>query len=313
MRQRLVTRGYSERTVVTYVEWVRRFLTFVDHPHPRQLDHGHIRSYLRHLATRRELAPRTRNQCASALTFLYRDVLDVPTEGLIERARGTGRVPVVLSHPEVQRLLEEMTGRKKVAAGLMYGTGARISEALSLRVKDIDFELGRITIRDGKGGKGRVVMLPRRLQQDLIQLCRDRRERHAADREQGHGWAPLPGALHRKTPAAGYELAWQFVFPSRKTTLDPRTERRGRHPLHPTALQRAVKKAVRQAGIHKPATCHTLRHSFATQMLRDGYDIRTVQQLLGHKDVRTTMIYLHVVDQVGFGVRSPLDRDGDPA
>jgi len=309
LRQRLQTRGYSPRTVDTYVEWVRRFMTFHHHPHPRALDHGHIRLYLRHLATLRELAAKTRNQAASALTFLYRDLLDIETRGLIEHARGEGHVPVVLAHTEVQRLLEQMKGRKKVAAGLLYGTGARISEALSLRVKDIDFELGRISIHDGKGGKARVVMLPHILKLDLEQICRDRAQRHRQDREAGHGWAPLPAALHRKTPEAGFELAWQFIFPSRKLATDPKTGHRGRHPLHPTALQRAVKRAVRQAGIHKPATCHTLRHSFATQMLRDGYDIRTVQQLLGHKDVRTTMIYLHVVDQVGFHVRSPLDRD----
>lgn len=308
-RRALVTRGYQPRTVATYVDWVGRFLAYHRHPHPRALDHSHIRDFLRHLSNGRGLAPKTRNQAASALTFAYREILQVPTEGFVPRARTRNRVPVVLSHPEVQRLLDEMKGWKKIAAGLMYGTGARVSEALSLRMKDLDFELGRITIRDGKGGRARVVMLPGRLQSELNALVRTRRRQHQDDLDAGHGWAPLPAALHRKMPRAGFEPAWQFLFASRTVQTDPVTGREGRHPLHVTALQRAVKRAARQAGLIKPATCHTLRHSFATQMLRDGYDIRTVQQLLGHKDVRTTMIYTHVVDRVGFRVRSPLDRD----
>jgi integron integrase len=311
-RRALVTRGYQPRTVDTYAEWLRRFMAHLGHPHPRRLDPSHIRAYLRHLSGPRRLAPKTRNQAASALTFAYREILNIPVEGLIEHARTRNRVPVVLSHHEVQRLLDEMKGRKKLAASLMYGTGARVSEALGLRIKDLDFELGRITIREGKGGRARIVMLPSRLQPDLEELVRKRRKRHQDDLDHGHGWSPLPAALDRKIPRAGWEDAWQFLFASRIVQEDPATGRRGRHPLHPTAMQRAVKKAVRHAGILKPATCHTLRHSFATQMLRDGYDIRTVQQLLGHKDVRTTMIYTHVVDQVGFRVRSPLDRDPTP-
>jgi len=308
-RRALVTRGYQPRTITTYTDWLRRFLAHHRHPHPRELDHAHIRAFLRHLSSVRGLAPKTRNQAASALTFAYREILRIPTEGFVPRARTKNRVPVVLSHPEVQRVLDQLRGRKKIAAGLMYGTGARVSEVLSLRLKDLDFDLGRITIRDGKGGRARVVMLPARLQPDLEQLVRKRREQHQNDLDAGHGWAPLPDALHLKTPRAGFEPAWQFLFASRAIQTDPVTGRRGRHPLHVTALQRAVKRAVRRAGLLKPATCHTLRHSFATQMLRDGYDIRTVQKLLGHKDVRTTMIYTHVVDQVGFRVRSPLDRD----
>ncbi len=311
-RRALVTRGYQPRTIDTYAEWLQRFMAHHRHPHPRRLDPGHIRAYLRYLSGPRRLAPKTRNQAASALTFAYREILDIPVAGLVEHAKTRNRVPVVLGHHEVQRLLDEMKGRKKLAAALMYGTGARVSEALALRIKDLDFELGRITIREGKGGCTRVVMLPSRLQTDLLALARRRRELHQDDLDRGHGWAPLPAALHRKTPKAGWEDAWQFLFASRILQTDDATGHRGRHPLHPTAMQRAVRKAVRRAGILKPATCHTLRHSFATQMLRDGYDIRTVQQLLGHKDVRTTMIYTHVVDQVGFRVRSPLDRDPGP-
>lgn len=309
-RRALNTRGYQPRTIETYAEWLRRFMTHHRHPHPRSLDPSHIRAYLRHLSGPLGLAPKTRNQAASALTFAYREILRIPVEGLIQHAKTKNRVPVVLSHHEVGRILDEMKGRKRIAAALMYGTGARISEALSLRIKDLDFELGRIVIREGKGGTARVVMLPARLQSDLERLVRKRRARHQDDLDDGHGWAPLPAALHRKTPDAGWEDAWQFLFASRTVQIDSATGRRGRHALHPTALQRAVRKAVRRAGVLKPATCHTLRHSFATQMLRDGYDIRTVQQLLGHKDVRTTMIYTHVVDRVGFSVRSPLDRDG---
>jgi len=307
-RRELVARGYRPRTVDVYCRWLRRFLDFHEHPHPRRLNADHITAYTKYLSDECRLAPRTRNQAASALSFAFREVLEVPVEGLIVHARTHNRIPTVLSHDEVQWVLAHMKGRRRLAAALMYGTGARISEALALRLKDLDFELERIVIRDGKGGKARVVMLPDRLRDDLGTLVRKRRELHAEDLAHDRGWAPLPSALHKKVPDAGYQPGWQFLFASRQPLRDPATNRLGRHPLHTSTLQVAVKKAVRAAGILKPATCHTFRHSFATQMLRNGYDIRTVQQLLGHKDVRTTMIYTHVVDQVGFGVRSPLDR-----
>jgi integron integrase len=307
-RRELVARGYQPRTIEVYCRWLRRFLEYHDHPHPRRLDAGHIDAFLKHVADRRNLAPRTRNQAASALTFAFRAVLDVPVKGLVSYARSKGRVPVVLTHDEVQRLLSHLDGRRHTLAALMYGTGARISEAVGLRVKDVDFELGRITIRDGKGGNSRVVMLPERLRAQLEHATARRLELHAADLDAEQGWAPLPGALHRKTPRAGYEPGWQYLFASRTISTDPATGRRGRPPIDTSTIQRAVRRAVRAAGILKPATCHSLRHSFATEMLRSGYDIRTVQQLLGHKDVRTTMIYTHVIDRAGFGVRSPLDR-----
>lgn len=307
-RRELVARGYRPRTVDVYCSWLRRFLKYHDHPHPRKLDATHLSAYTRYLSDECRLAPRTRNQATSALSFAFREVLHMPIDGLVVHARTQNRIPTVLSHDEVQSVLAHLRGRHRIAASLMYGTGARISEALGLRLKDLDFDLERIVIRDGKGGKARVVMLPDRLRDDLGKLVRKRREQHTRDLTRDQGWAPLPDALHRKMPDAGYQHGWQHLFASKYLLEDPATGRLGRHPLSHSTVQVAVKKAVRAAGILKPATCHTFRHSFATQMLRNGYDIRTVQQLLGHKDVRTTMIYTHVVDQIGFGVRSPLDR-----
>jgi len=306
-RRELVARGYRPRTIEVYCTWLRRFLDYHDHPHPRRIGPGHLDAYTKYLSDECRLAPRTRNQAVSALSFAFREVLQLRIDERLVHAKTHNRVPTVLSHDEVQRLLTHLRGRHHLAASLMYGTGARISETLSLRLKDLDFELERIAIRDGKGGKARIVMLPDTLRDALARLVRKRRDQHAEDLRKDQGWAPLPAALHRKMPDAGYQPGWQFLFASKYLQEDEATGRLGRHPLSHSAVQVAVKRAVRAAGIMKPATCHTLRHSFATQMLRNGYDIRTVQQLLGHKDVRTTMIYTHVVDQVGFGVRSPLD------
>ncbi|MEQ9399907.1 MAG: integron integrase [Longimicrobiales bacterium] len=309
-RRVLRTRGYQPRTEGTYLGWVRRFLVHHRHPHPRELDAGHVERFLSHLANTRRCSASTRNQAASALAFFYREVLRSDAVVSVPRARGRGRLPTVLSHGEAQAVLGELRGRAWLVASLLYGTGMRLSEALGLRVKDLDFELARITVREGKGGRDRVVMLPQTLAQPLRRQLDVVKEQHRADRRRGRGWAPLPHALHAKSPDAGWDPAWQFLFPGRAEHPDPATDRRGRTPLHPSAIQRAVKRAVRRAGIHKPATCHTFRHSFATQLLRDGYDIRVVQELLGHSDVRTTMIYLHVADQMGLSVRSPLDREG---
>ena len=307
----LRTRGYRPRTEQTYLGWIARFMEHHGHPPPETLTGTHLEHYLDRLANEARAAPRTRNQAASALTFLYREMLGSDEAGRVPRARGRPRVPTVLSHAEAQAVLGELSGRKYLVAALLYGTGLRLAEALALRVKDLDFELDRITVRQGKGGKDRVVMLPTTLAPLLAQQVRAVREQHARDVLTGGGWASLPDALHRKKPNEGFELAWQFLFPARKTSVDPATGWRGRLPLHPSAVQRAVRAAVRRSGILKPATCHTFRHSFATQLLRDGYDIRIVQQLLGHKDVRTTMIYLHATDGMGVAVRSPLDRPTD--
>ncbi|MGQ0561529.1 MAG: integron integrase [Gemmatimonadota bacterium] len=228
------------------------------------------------------------------------------------RAKGPRRMPLVLTHREVLRVLRELTGKYFLVAVLLYSAGVRIEECLRLRVKDIDFELRQILVRDGKGRKDRYVPLARRAVELLrVQISRIR-ELHARDRAAGHGWAALPGAMHRKEPNAGYELGWQWIFPATTINKDLATGRTGRWPLHVTAVQREVKRAVRRSGIPKRATCHTLRHSFATEALRGGCDIRTLQHVMGHKDIRTTMIYLHVIEQTGFFIRSPLDRPDDP-
>ncbi|MDP2857805.1 MAG: integron integrase [Bacillota bacterium] len=309
VRRVLRTRGYSVRTEQTYLRWIARFMGRSGHPHPSNLSKEHVEAFLSGLANEARVSPKTRNQAASALAFLYKEVLDSDAVGFVKRARGRSRVPTVLSHQEAHAVLAELSGRKYLVAALLYGTGMRVSEALSLRVKDVDFELARIVVREGKGGKDRVVMLPATLASDLARQVRQVKDQHEQDRARGGGWAPLPGALARKKPDEALTLAWQYLFPARKSTRDPVTKHPGRSPLHPSAVQRAVRAAVRRAGVLKPASCHTFRHSFATQMLRDGYDIRVVQELLGHRDVRTTMIYLHVADQAGPSVRSPLDRE----
>ena len=308
-RRMLVTREYSPRTQDTYLEWIKRFMSYWGHPHPRSLGRAEVEQYLDHLANERRMAAKTRNQATSALAFLFREVLGSDEVASVKRARGNRPLPTVLSHREVARILDELSGRKRLAAELMYGTGMRISETISLRIKDLDFELDRTNVRDGKGGKGRVVLLPNALRADLRRLIESVRRQHDRDKAHGAGWSPLPGALHRKKKDAGFELGWQFLFAARKLSKDPKTGRRGRYHLDKTAVQRAFRTAVQKSDVTKPATCHTLRHSFATQMLRDGCDIRTLQILLGHKDIRTTMLYLHVIDELGFRVRSPLDRD----
>lgn len=307
-RRILRARSYSVRTEHTYLRWIQRFLAWSDHSHPGTLDASVVERFLSDLATESSVAPKTRNQAASAIAFLYREVLRSDAADSVVRARGRSRLPTVLSDQEVRSLLGELNGRKHLVAALLYGTGMRLSEALGLRVKDLDFELARIVVRQGKGGKDRVVMLPNALTHALHRQIRMVRDQHARDRAEGGGWAALPGALARKRPDEGWALGWQYLFSARKKSIDPATGRTGRGPLHPTAVQRAVRIAVRRAGILKPASCHTLRHSFATQMIRSGYDIRVVQELLGHTDVRTTMIYLHVAEQMMPAVLSPLDR-----
>lgn len=307
----LRARGYAARTQGTYLGWMRRFLAWARHPHPQALGRAELEGFMSHLSDQRRLAPRTRNLAASALAFLYREVLGSGVGTEVKRARGGSRVPTVLSHGEATAVLAELHGRKRLIASVLYGSGLRLSEALGLRVKDLDFELGRIEVRAGKGGKDRVVMLPEALAADLRRAVQRVARVHESDAQAGGGWARLPWGLARKKPDEGFALGWQYLFPSRIQSIDPATGRRGRAPLHASAVQRAVRSAVRRAGIHKPATCHSFRHSFATQMLRDGYDVRIVQELLGHTDIRTTMIYLHVVDQVAPAVRSPLDRDPD--
>jgi len=308
----LRVRGYSPRTRKAYLGWMRRFLYSQRVLPPSALRREHVDRWLSLLADEARLAARSRNQAASALAFMFREVLGTDLMKDVERARGQRRVPVVLSHGEARRVIDVLKGQHHLVASLLYGSGLRLSEALQLRVKDLDFELAQLIVRDGKGNKDRYAVMPELVLRPLQAQVRRVRAMHAGDRLLGGGWAPLPGALHRKDPEAGFQLAWQFVFPSTRASKDATTGRLGRWHLDASAVQRAVKKAVRVAGVTKAASCHTFRHSFATELLRDGHDIRKVQDLLGHKDIRVTMIYLHTVTHTGHSVRSPLDRPTHP-
>jgi integron integrase len=314
MRQAFKVREYSRKTELAYISWAQRFLRFHadSADRPDDLAGSHATAFLEHLATVERLAARSRNQAASALGFMFRQVLGRDEMADVARAKGPARLPVVLSHREVICVLRQLTGKYFLICVLLYSAGVRIEECLRVRVKDIDFELRQILVRDGKGRKDRYVPLARRAVDLLRAQIRRVAELHEKDRARGHGWVPLPGALHRKDPEAGYALGWQWVFPASGINTDPATGRTCRWPLHATAVQREVKRAVRRSGITKRATCHTFRHSFATETLRGGCDIRTLQHVMGHKDIRTTMIYLHVVEQTGLSMRSPLDRPDDP-
>ena len=274
-----------------------------------QLGEAELTSFLSNLVAEREVSASTQNQAVSALLFLYRDVLGMPRgwmRGLV-RAKRKSILPVVLARTEVALLLPQLRGTKRLILTLLYGTGMRLLECLSLRVKDVDFGLNQITIRQGKGRKDRITMLPVALKRPLAVHLRRVRALHDRDRGAGAGRVVLPEGLDRKYPAAGSEWSWQFVFPATRQLWDQETGELRRHHLHPSVLQRAMKEAVRRSGLVKRASCHTLRHSFATHLLEDGYDIRTVQELLGHRDVATTMIYTHVLNRGGRGVRSPAD------
>lgn len=302
-------RHYGPRTEAAYVGWVRRFILFHGKRHPRELGAPEISAFLNHLAVEGQVAASTQNVALNAIVFLYRRVLETEAPQLehLVRARTPRRLPVVLTVREVRAVLAQLEGTSWLVAGILYGSGLRLLECLELRVKDLDFERCEICVRRGKGHRDRVAPLPRTLAEALLaQRLRVQtlQERDLAD---GFGEAPLPDALARKYPKAARELGWQYLFPASKRFFDRRAKTQRRHHYHETAVQRAVHKAVRAAGIPKPAGCHTLRHSFATHLLAAGYDIRTVQELLGHRDVRTTMVYTHVLNRGGHGVRSPLD------
>ncbi|MBA2434377.1 MAG: integron integrase [Chthoniobacterales bacterium] len=302
-------RHYSLRTERCYCDWITRFILFHGKRHPREMAEAEVTAFLTHLARDRNVAASTQNQALSALLFLYKEVLKSEIGWLagVERATKPKRLPVVLTRDEVHKIFHHLHGTPRLMAGLLYGSGLRLMECVRLRVKDLDFGYARITVRDGKGAKDRVTMLPLNLAAGLERHLQKMKAQHEEDVEEGFGSVYLPGALARKYPNAAREWAWQWVFPSSRLSRDPRGGERRRHHIDENVLQVAVKKAVRAAESAKPATCHTLRHSFATHLLENGYDIRTVQELLGHKDVSTTMIYTHVLNKPGLGVKSPLD------
>lgn len=310
MRARMRRLGLSLRTEEAYIGWAKRFILANDKRHPRDLGAHEVEAFLTRLATHGHVAASTQNQALSALLFLYREVLqqELPWMDDIRRAKRPERLPVVLSREEVASLLDEMSGVTWLMASLLYGAGLRLMECLRLRVQDVDFLRREITVRHGKGGKDRRTMLPVTAIEALQSQLAEARRVHERDLRAGFGEVWLPDALARKYRNAAREWAWQYIFPASVRSVDPRSGKTRRHHLDETVLQRAVKNAVRRARIAKPATCHTLRHSFATHLIEDGYDIRTVQELLGHKDVSTTQIYTHVLNRGGRGVRSPLDR-----
>ena len=311
-RERMRRLGLSLRTERAYLGWIRRFVLAYDRRHPRELGAPEVEAFLTNLAVRDQVAPATQNQALSALLFLYREVLGVqlPWMENIQRAKAPRRLPVVLTTDEVARLLDAMMGRAWLMAALLYGTGMRLMECLRLRVKDVDFDARTIVVRDGKGGKDRVTMLPDALADALRQQVAEALRVHQADLQLGGGETWLPAALARKYRNAAKEPGWQYVFPAAELSRDPRGGAVRRHHVDEQLLQRAVRRAVQRARILKPATCHTLRHSFATHLLEAGYDIRTVQELLGHSDVSTTQIYTHVLNRGPSGVVSPVDRGG---
>ncbi len=310
VRARLRVKHYSVRTEQAYVAWIRRFVIANGRRHPREMAQAEVEAFLTGLATEGQVSAGTQNQALAASLFLYREVLEVELpwmEGLV-RAKRPRRLPVVLSRDEVARLLAALEGPCWLMGSLLYGSGMRLLECLRLRIKDVDAVRGEITVRDGKGGKDRRVPLPVSLRPDLERQRAHALVQHATDRASGGGRVHLPHALARKYPGADLEPGWQYLFPSARLSTDPRTGRSGRHHVSEEVLQRAVKRARVRAGILKPATCHTLRHSFATHLLEAGHDIRTVQELLGHKDVATTQIYTHVLGRGASAVTSPLDR-----
>ena len=317
VRATLRTMHYSIRTEDAYVLWIRKYIVFHGKRRPLEMGEPEVQAFLTDLAVGREVAASTQNQALCALLFLYKVVLDRPLEGRLDavRAKRPKRLPVVLTREEVQGVLEMLPGRQRLMASLMYGAGLRVMECVRLRVKDIDFGQDHLIVRDGKGQKDRVTLLPRSLREPLARQVEAARTLHLADLAEGFGRVHLPFALARKYPNADRELAWQYLFPAKARGEDPRSGIVRRHHVAESGLQKAMRAAVRRAGLAKPATCHSLRHSFATHLLEDGRDIRTIQELLGHADVATTMIYTHVADRGYLGVRSPFDalRDAGPS
>ncbi len=311
VRSMIRTRQYSIRTEEAYVAWIKRFIAFHGRQHPRDLGAAHIEAFLSHLAVEQHVAASTQNQALSALLFLYREVLRMDLDLRVNavRAKRSQRVPTVLTHPEACAVLACMEGLHQLMAKLLYGSGLRLMECVRLRVKDLRFDMQEIVVREGKGQKDRVTMLPARLVDPLQEHLHRVERLWLKDLAAGYGAVYLPAALDRKYPTAATTWGWQYVFPAQRQSRDPRTNHLRRHHADESGLQKAVRAAAKLARIVPPVGCHTFRHSFATRLLEQGYDIRTVQELLGHADVKTTMIYAHVLRRGGRAVRSPIDED----
>lgn len=303
---------YSLSTEKTYIGWIKRYLVFHHMRHPREMGVPDIESFLSHLAVKEKVSASTQNQAFNALLFLYREVLHIELSETIQamRAKKPSRIPIVITREEIAKVLDALDGTHRLMVSMLYGCGLRLMECCRLRVKDIDFAMHQITIFDGKGQKDRVVMLPDKLEASLHEQLKRTKLLHTQDLSLGYGSVYMPFALERKYPQAPKQWGWQYVFPTQELTRDPRSDIIRRHHVHPSTVHRVVKKSVILAGIIKPVHCHTFRHSFATHLLEDGYDIRTVQELLGHKDINTTMIYTHVMQRGAGAVKSPLDRMG---
>lgn len=308
-RAAIRVRHYSIRTEQSYLRWMKHFILFHNKRHPAEMGEQEVTAFLSHLAVNRQVASSTQNQALAAILFLYKEVLKQPLDWMdnIQRAKKPTRLPLVFTREDARAILINLEGSKWIVAALLYGAGLRLLECLRLRVKDIDFGYKQITVRDGKGAKDRITMLPATVEEPLQRHMTKVRALHELDLREGYGEVFLPNALARKYPNAAAEWAWQYVFPAAKRSVDPRSNAIRRHHIPESVIQKSIKGAIRKAGIAKPGSCHTFRHSFATHLLESGYDIRTVQELLGHKDVSTTMIYTHVLNKGGKGVRSPID------
>lgn len=309
LKEEIRRRNYSYRTEVTYAQWIVRYVRFHGLKHPAELDETHIVAFLNDLANRKNVAASTQNQALSAIIFLYKHILKNPIENLdkLKRAKKSSHMPVVLTESETRSVISHLDGVQHLFASLLYGAGLRISEALRLRILDIDFGYHQITVRNGKGKRDRVTVLPESIKADLINHIEKVRRLHQSDLEKGFGETILPKALAVKYPNASKELKWQYLFPSKKRTVDPRSGMRHRFHISARDVRRSVRYAAKRCNIEKKVTPHIFRHSFATHLLKNGYDIRTVQELLGHKSVKTTMVYTHVLNRGGRGVKSPLD------
>ncbi len=305
----LRTKHYSYRTEQTYKDWIKRYILYHHKRHPKDMAETEIRAFITHLTSDRKVAASTSNQALSAILFLYRTVLqiDITLPPDLSNAARPKRLPTVLTHAEAIKIIDNMRGIPRTMTKILYGSGLRLTECLRLRIKDIDFDNRQIIVRGGKGDNDRLTILPQSLIPELKHILQDVKAIHQKDLAEGYGETLLPNALSQKYTAASKELKWQYLFPASQRSIDPLTGQTRRHHLDETVLQKAIRKAAQQAKINKPVSPHTFRHSFATHLLQNGYDIRTVQELLGHKDVKTTMIYTHVLQRGGMAVKSPLD------